>query len=168
MKQFFSMALMPEPSGSSLVALMCYESHEIDGPLDEPFCEIARCPGGASCSDLGKQGLLHEPSRLMQDPHRAAMLQSDWVNAGVMTMETLNHNGPAKLGVPERKRKSRGYPAAKELSTPDRLRKPDGDAEEWTPATPGDLEFSFAADTSGFADVSFGFDARRALADFNF
>jgi len=114
-RQFFAMALMPEPpSTSSLLGLLCYESSEIDGPVDEPLCGgvVTSC-AGSSCTlrQNFKQAPLLQVHGLMQDPQRATMLQHDLASVGGVHPETSRH---CKVGVPEPRRRTKVYPPAKE------------------------------------------------------
>lgn len=107
MRNFIAMAISPEPESTSLLTLLCEEQREIDGPLDEPFCNAPQCGPGGMCS------MKVYPKSLMQE-HPPVHVQSELGGfSGPSAEHFVNPNGSvARIGIPEPKRRGRGYPAA--------------------------------------------------------
>eukprot|EP00927_Polykrikos_kofoidii_P002742 TRINITY_DN11094_c0_g1_i4.p1 TRINITY_DN11094_c0_g1~~TRINITY_DN11094_c0_g1_i4.p1 ORF type:complete len:773 (+),score=110.11 TRINITY_DN11094_c0_g1_i4:58-2319(+) len=138
-KTFFSMALAPEPRSPSLVALLCEESGEADGPVDEPFCSTVACSPGCG---LGRRGGFQDT--------QMAQLQSEMggtpVFGGDNRADGLGSSN-ARLGFPEPRRRGRGYPAAADPTAQQRPhrdelnhrpRQPCGDRRSDAPNAPSD------------------------------
>mmetsp|Transcript_123012 Transcript_123012/g.229855 ORF Transcript_123012/g.229855 Transcript_123012/m.229855 type:complete len:713 (-) Transcript_123012:159-2297(-) len=75
----------------SLLSLLCEESDEIDGPLDEPCCCCECCRCASTRTLLHSKDGLPVVTRDQPQPHTRK---------------------PARLGFPEPKKRGRGYPAA--------------------------------------------------------